>query len=466
MATSLVSTVSGATAAPQRERVRSHPAPLAVAFAACLFVFPSAVVLAGPLNSNGHPLRLVGLVALVVLCLDLLRRRTEVQARPQVVAVLLVLYVVQALFFYGWRLLDVDVDPAGELRTLLFALSACGMALYTALRVTALRTVTGVVAVLVAGCSLNAVVGILQAVGAPLSWVDVVALPGFQVLDSARGVGERAGLVRAIGTAGHPIEFAVVLGCCLPFAMHLALHARTSRGKQAALAAAAAMALSVPFALSRGGLICITVSVVVFLVVQTWSTRLTTAAAALAAACVAYVLVPATYSAVVSLFTGAEDDPSITGRTDDLPVVDAAFNAAPFLGGAPVPAGLILDNQWFGTLVARGLVGVGALALLFLVPAVSLLATAWRVRRTDPERQSMAAALAGCVLAVGVSGAVFDLLSFGTAAMLLFLVVGLSAAVVRGGAPQPASARSGSTGSPPTVFPGPRGTLFGPSTSP
>ncbi len=466
MAATAVAPSTGVGAVLQRQRVRAHPAPLAVGFAALLFVFPSAVVLAGPLMSNGHPLRLLGLVALVVLALDLLRRQQGEEVRARATVVLLLLYVVQAIFFYGWRSLDVGSDPAGELRILLFTLSACGMALYTALRVTTLRTATGIVAVVVGGCSLNAVVGILQAVGAPVSWVDIIALPGFQLLDSARGVGERAGLVRAIGTAGHPIEFAVVLGCCLPFAMHLVLHARTSRGRQAAVAGAALMALAIPFALSRGGLICIAVSVLVFLTVQTWHTRIVTALAAAAAACVAYVLVPSTYTAVVELFSGAQDDPSIEGRTDDLPLVDAAFNAAPWLGGVELPAGTILDNQWFDTVVSRGLVGLAALALLFLVPAAGLLAVAWRRSGAPPERCSLAAALAGCVLAIAVSGAVFDLLSFGTAAMLLFLTIGLSAAVVRGAESQPASAMSGSTGSPPTVLPGPRGTLFGPSTSP
>ena len=427
------STVGGLDAPVRRQRVRAHPAPLTVAFAAVLFVFPSSVVLAGPLNSNGHPLRLLGLVALVVLALDLLRRHRGGPPQVQATVVLLLAYVVQAVFFYGWRTLDLDADPAGELRSLLFALSACGMALYTALRVTTLRTVTGVVAVLVAGCSLNAVVGVLQAVGAPLVWARLVALPGFQLVGSARGTGERAGLVRVIGTAGHSIEYAVVLGCCLPLAVHLVLHARTSAGRQLAAGAAVLMGLAIPFALSRGGLVCITVSVVVFLLVQTWGTRLIAAAAAVVAGCTAYVLVPSTYTAVVELFTGVEDDISIQGRTEDLPLVDAAFTAAPWLGGSPLPPGTILDNQWFDVLVSRGLVGATALALLFLVPAVGLLGAAWRLRGTDPERQSMAAALAGCVLATGVSGAVFDLMSFGTAAMLVFLVVGLSAAVVRRG---------------------------------
>jgi hypothetical protein len=414
-----------------RQRIRSHPAPLAVAFAALLFVFPNSVVLAGPLKSNGHPLRILGLVALVVLALDLLRARRDDHLVVRPAAVLLLLYLAQALFFYGWRADDPTADAAGELRSLLFVLSACGIALYTATRVTALATVTGAVAVVVAGCTLNAAVAIAQAVGLDFVWAHLVALPGLSFVGSVRGVGERAGLVRVVGTAAHPIEFAVLLGCCLPLAVHLALHARTSKGRQAATCAAGLMMLATPFALSRGGLICIAVSILVFLLAQSWGTRAVALAAGALAACVSYVLVPSTYAAVVGLFSNTEDDPSIEGRTDDLPLVDAAFNAAPWLGGAPLPPGLILDNEWFGTLVSTGLVGVCALALLLLLPVLDLLGTAWRMRRTDRERQSLAAALAGCLLALAVSGAVFDLFAFGTAAMLLFLVIGLSAGVVQ-----------------------------------
>jgi hypothetical protein len=424
-----------------RQRIRSHSAPLAVAFAALLFVFPSSVVLAGPLKSNGHPLRILGLMTLVVLALDLLRARREDRIALHPTVVLLLLYLAQALFFYGWAADDPTADAedaAGDLRSLLFTVSACGIALYTATRVTTLRTATGIVAVVVGGCTLNAAVAISQAIGAPFVWARIIALPGLSFVGSVRGVGERAGLVRVVGTAAHPIEFAVVLGCCLPFAVHLALHARTSRGRQFALGGAGLMTLATPFALSRGGLICIAVSVLVFLLAQSWSTRGAALLAGVVAACVSYVLVPSTYRAVVELFTATSDDASIRGRTDDLPLVDAAFEAAPWLGGSPLPPDLILDNQWFGTLVSSGLVGLGALALLFVLPVIDLLATAWRVRRTDRERQSLAAALAGCMLALAVSGAVFDLFAFGTAAMLLFFVIGLSAGVVRGSRTQPA----------------------------
>lgn len=465
-----------ATTPVLRERRGPRAAPLALAFAAVLFVFPSEVALVGPLRSNGAPARLVGMVALVLLLLDLLRARRSREAVAPPVVVLVLLYLAHAVFFYGWSTMSGDVNPAGLLRELLFSISACGICLYAAVRVQSVGGVQQVAAVLVAGCALSAVVAMTQAVGSPVKWADLVTLPGFDQVSSTSGGGSRFGLRRVVGTASHPIEYGVVLGCCLPLAVHLVLHAGSRRARQAAAVAAALMALALPFALSRGGLVCIAISVLVFLAVQPWAVRLSTAVAGLVAACGAYVLAPNLGSALVRLFVNDSTDPSITGRTDDFPLVDAAFNASPWLGGAPTPPGWILDNQWLSVLVHRGLVGVAFLAALIVLPVCALLATAWRARRADPQRQSLAAALAGALCAIAVSGGVFDLMSFGQAAMLLFLLVGLSAAVVlpprsdaaAGPDQDEERARSASTGPPEVAItlPSPSGTLPGASTAP
>lgn len=432
----MVSTVSGdpaasATAAPlRRGRRGSRPVTVLVVFAALLFVFPSEVALAGPLRSNGSPARLIGMVAMVLLALDLLRARRERRAVAPPIVVLLLLYLALAVFFYGWVTLAGTRDPAGLLRQLLFSVSACGIGLYAAVRARSLTTVHQVIGVLVAGCALSAAVALTQAVGSPVKWADLVTLPGFDQVSGTGGGGARLGFLRVVGTASHPIEFGVVLGCCLPLALHLVLHAATRRGKQAAAVGAGLMALALPFALSRGGLVCIATAVLIFLLAQPWRVRLATALLGAVAMSGAYVLAPSLSSALVRLFANDGTDSSITGRTDDYPIVDAAFNAAPWLGGSPLPIDLILDNQWLVLLAQRGLLGVTAFAALFLVPIAGLAASAWRSRTADPSRASLATALAGALCALAVSGGVFDLMSFGQAAMLLFLLVGLSAAVV------------------------------------
>ena len=456
-----------------RQRRRSQAAPLALAFAALLFVFPSEVAIAGPLRSNGSPARLVGMVAMVLLLLDLLRARRTREVPSSPVVVLVLVYLVQALFFYGWVTLHGQREPADVLRQLLFAVSACGIALYAAVRVTTVRVAQQVAGVLVAGCALSAVVAVTQAVGSPVKWGTLVTLPGFVQVAGISGGDARLGFRRVLGTASHPIEFGVVLGCCLPLAVHLFRHGATRRARQGAGLAAVLMATALPFALSRGGLVCIAVAVLVFLVVQPWTVRVGTALLGAVAVCASFVLAPNLFSALVRLFADDAADPSITGRTDDYPIVDAAFNAAPWLGGAPTPPGLILDNQWLVVLAGRGLVGLAVFAALIALPVAGLLVTAWRVRETDPRRQSLAAALAGALCSLAVSGGVFDLMSFGQAAMLLFLLVGLSAAVVvrpgrhaqEEGWPRAGSASTGRPESAQTL-PSPSGTLEGASTAP
>ncbi len=467
---------TGQTAPLRRERRRPHAVPLLLAFAAVLFVFPSEVALAGPLKSNGSPARLIGLVALVLLALDLLRARRTRQAVAPPIVVLLLLYLAQGIFFYGWATLQGTGDPASATRELLFSASACGIALFAAARARTIATVHQVVGVVVAGCALSAVVALIQAVGVPLRWADVVTLPGFDQVASGGGGGERLGFRRVVGTATHPIEYGVVLGCCLPLALHLVLHAVTRRARAWAAVAAGLMAVALPFALSRGGIICIATALVVFLSVQPWRARIGTAIMGVVALCGAYVLAPGLAAAIVRLFADQADDPSIEGRTDDYPIVNAAFDASPWVGGSPTPEGLILDNQWLVLLVQRGLVGTAAFALLVLVPLAGLAAAAWRCRFADPQRASLAAAFAGALAALAVSGGIFDLLSFGQAAMFLYLLVGLSAAVVlptRGAAAEGPHGRQGfarttSTGAPErsSTLPGPSSTLLGAITAP
>lgn len=463
-----------AAAPPRRERRRPRPVTVLVLFAALLFVFPSEVALAGPLRSNGSPARLIGMVAMVLLALDLLRGRGARRAVAPPIVVLLLLYLAQAVFFYGWITLAGTRDPAGALRQLLFSVSACGIGLYAAVRARTITTVHQVIGVLVAGCTLSALVAMTQAVGSPVTWADLVTLPGFDQVSGTGGGGERLGFRRVVGTASHPIEYGVVLGCCLPLALHLVLHAATRRGRQAAAAGAGLMALALPFALSRGGLVCIATAVLIFLLVQPWRVRLATALLGALAVSGAYVLAPGLSSALVRLFADGGTDLSITGRTNDYPIVDAAFSAAPWLGGSPLPEGLILDNQWLALVAQRGLLGVAAFAALLAVPVAGLAASAWRWRTADPARASLTTALAGALCALGVSGGVFDLMSFGQAAMLLFLLVGLCPAVVlprpHGGTGAAGQDRVGSatTGSPEPAMtlPPPSGTERGASTAP
>jgi O-antigen ligase len=86
-----------------------------------------------------------------------------------------------------------------------------------------------------------------------------------------------------------------------------------------------------------------------------------------------------------------------------------------------------LDNQFLAALLQGGVIGLLAFIVLLLVG----IGTARGVRRraTDPALRSLGQALAATIASLGVSGFVFDLLSFRQSGFLLFLAIGCAGAL-------------------------------------
>jgi hypothetical protein len=115
------------------------------------------------------------------------------------------------------------------------------------------------------------------------------------------------------------------------------------------------------------------------------------------------------------------------GRTDDYTAVSPDIKAYPLLGrgyGTYEPhAYRILDNDYLGTLLEVGILGMVAFLALF----VAGLATVHSViRRGDPTRAPPALAAAAAVMAFAVATFLFDILSFPQAPYLLFFILGLA----------------------------------------
>jgi O-antigen ligase len=133
------------------------------------------------------------------------------------------------------------------------------------------------------------------------------------------------------------------------------------------------------------------------------------------------------------MFTSVNEDPSISGRTDDYTVVGNYFAQRPLLGRGPgtlIPdLYLILDNQWLLTLVTGGLIGLAAFAALHLVS----LTLAWIAlrRSTRPEDRHLCAALISSVVVSMAVSATFDTLSFTTFSFTIALMCGFCGAVWR-----------------------------------
>lgn len=443
-------TLQASPAAPARiggSSATSTPSlVLVLVFCAVLFLFPTEVVLAGPLKSNGAPVRLIGLLALFLVALGfLVRRRTSArEATANPIVVVLVLYAAQSVFSYGLtagRTLS-TAQAASALRALLIVLAACGIALYMTQSVKTLRHTRLVVGVLLAGSVLNAAVGLLQAAGASIRWAYVVLVPGMAFTSPPGGLRERDGFIRAIGTTSHPIEFAVCLAVSLPLAIHLARFAATNNGRVAARFAGLAILAAVPFALSRSGLICILIGLLVYLPFATVGQRGLMLLGAVVAPALAVTAAPEIVAVIQRLFgylsLDGSDDNSITGRLDDYPIIQRVFESSPWLGGNTGITDLILDNQWLSFLASGGLVAVLAYAMIFVVPIWFCVRSA-RYRPRSRQRSSLAGAIAAGLAASAFSSLTLDSLFFQQSWMLVFVLIALSS-VVRADALDPEDA--------------------------
>lgn len=395
-----------------------------------LLALPASVVLAGPLRSNGSPARLLGMLGLVLVIGGFVQRARG----PRTAAgALLGCYGAVALVGYGTaytRALS-QIEVAGSLRALLFTFAATGAAGYLLWAVRTRRELDIVAGVLVGAATFSALLAVYQFYR-PLDVAALVRPPGF-VLNADVNTGERSDFVRVIGTAGHPIELGVILGALVPLAWHFASYAASRYARRVAAAAALVMLIAIPMAVARSGILTLAVAALVYSAVWTWRQRANALILAVVGALAFRSVVPGLLGTLRNLFLNTEQDTSIEARRDDYAYVTELFQQDPILGrglGTFRPDQYIfLDNQWLLTLVEGGLVGVAALAALFLGGAT--LARGAYHRTSDPRTRSLAQALAGGILALGVSGLTFDLLSFPQAALLSFLLVAMAGALHR-----------------------------------
>jgi polysaccharide biosynthesis protein PslJ len=87
----------------------------------------------------------------------------------------------------------------------------------------------------------------------------------------------------------------------------------------------------------------------------------------------------------------------------------------------------ILDNQWLGTLLGTGIVGFFGWLWLF-VRAVRRFGA--EAKRDDSERGWLLAAIAASVAAYAVGMLTFDAFAFIQVTFLLFILIGLGAALL------------------------------------
>lgn len=278
--------------------------------------------------------------------------------------------------------------------------------------------------------ALFAAYGILQSI---LGEAHLFAPPGLTWNQEIEAdVLERGGFARPIASAMHPIEFAVLVGSLLPLAIHFVLHPRTRIDRYRAWAELSLLVLAVPVSLSRSAVVCAAVAILVLAFGWTWRRRVLALLTGLIIVPIVASLVPAVFSFMVDLFTGADTDPSVQDRIERIPAIMALIRERPWFGWGygtySVEDFFLIDNQLWVTLIATGILG---LAVTLLLPAVAGVAAIWHARAIDGPAQDVAdlgRSIAASIAGLMASTITFTAFSYRTLSFTLFLLIGCAGA--------------------------------------
>jgi hypothetical protein len=416
-----------APASPAGDRASGSPA-LVNTYVVLLICIPSVWVVA-PLGAVGSPASILACLLLVVWAVG---RLTRSQAGETITPVQWLLLVFAAGFAAtvcaaGHRPM-VSAEYEAVFRGVVTVAGWLGVALYVVDGLREKARFYSLLRLMVGMGTLLALVGLAQFVTG-FDIVNNLHIPGLSLNSTAVSVFERAGFARVNATALHAIEFATVLAMLLPLAVSEAVRQRTPGSVLQALIIAGALPLTV----SRSGMVGLAVGLAfTFLVVGTRE-RLAMLALVPVGAGAFIAVTPGLLGTIRDLFLSAGSDTSISARTDDYPAVEAFFRHAPWLGRGPftfLPAVYrTLDNQYLGSLVEGGVVGLGCLILLLVGSAVVALLVARRLP-AGPERV-LFQAMAASVAVAAVLFSTFDAFSFPMCMGMFFLVIGLIGAAAR-----------------------------------
>jgi O-antigen ligase len=403
-------------------------------FAVAVMVIPSDTVI-GAVGAAGYPASLIGVFVFGVFCMSVLlgfhdptRHSHPIQG---VLCVFWVSVLASYIFMDHGRLTGTTLASAD--RQLIRFAVITGVALVAAEWLRSLHDVMRVVRVL---CWAGAFCGLVAALQ---YWarIDLAQylrqLPGFTVNQVNPAIIARGSLNRVSGTAITAIELGVVAGMLIPLAVCLGLYDRDKKPLKR-WGPLTLIILGVATSVSRSAILAVVVAFTVLVVLLPPVPRLAALGALPMALAGIFVSAHGLLGTLAAFFSGASSDSSILYRTHDYPLAEQVWQSAPWFGHGPgtwLPADQlnIFDNQYLDAVVELGVVGVLALILFLLVPAIVALGA--RRRSTNPELRLLCAALAGAGLAALVCSFTFDSLSFPMFANVYALVIGLTGACAR-----------------------------------
>lgn len=295
------------------------------------------------------------------------------------------------------------------------------------------------VEVLVASGSVVAAFAVLESRTGYNVFNELQKLVPFLTLDELPQTPGRGARLRVFASAQHPIALSAAMVMLAPLGGYLAVRRR----RRVWWVATGLMLVAAVATLSRTGVLMLLVLLIVFAVLRPREAR-RMLPIALPLLLAVHLSLPGALGSLKGAFSpegGLVAEQTVdagkvgSGRVADLGPSIEEFNRSPLLGqgyGTRVVddgqvKAKVLDNQWLGTLLEVGAIGVFAW-LWFLGRTVRRLG---RQARGDPsDRGLLAAALAGSLAAFAVGLFTYDAFSFIQVTYLMFILVALSAVLV------------------------------------
>jgi hypothetical protein len=403
-------------------------------YCAVLFILPSHLVVAAiPLALAPSMLIGVGL-GVLWLCAQLVSTVGMAKGRS-LVRTALFLFALSQLATYGYAtyvwLPSDELNATDRSVITILAVVVVGIMAVDSLR--GLARIDKLLRVILYGCTFVAAIGLIQFfIG--VDPTHYMVLPGLREVGDVQTLLERSIFRRPSGTAGHPIEFGVVCAIAAPLAAHYAFRAK-DHGRRVWPWWLCLLTVSVGamVSLSRSAILGLFAAALVLL--PTWPPKrqLQSIIAAILFTGLMRLFVPGLIGTLFSLFNNLSGDPSIQHRTEDYARASIQIAMHPWLGkgfGTYLPDKYgPLDNQYLGTLVENGIIGLAALIFVLIAGAYAAI----QIRRAakDPVLRDLAQTLLASLSVIMVADATYDAFGFIMATGMCFLLVGVCGALWR-----------------------------------
>jgi len=410
-------------------------------FIAVTVLIPAGLTV-GSLGAAGSPTTTIGVAAFVWWGLSHLGGSESIGRGRQPIRIAIFIFGAAILLSYGaaFSRQIPPIEASAANRGLLELFGLAGVALLTADGVRDRGRFDVLGRRLVFWVSVLAVLGVIQFV-TRTTYANIYShLPGFQYSTGSPIVlGSRGGRVRVQGTASSPIEFGLVMAAVLPLAVHYALYA-SGRRRIASWATVLLIAVSIALSGSRAGIVGFAAAFIVLLLGWNSQRRAAAVAAVLAVVAVMRMALPGLIGGLIGDLLNASTDPDVTHRAQDLARSGFLISRSVWFGrgfltfipkeftppGQPVAS---LDNQYLGTLIETGIVGLLALVLLLLVWMFTALGA--RRRAHAESTRNFALSLAASCASMMIGFYVFDVFGFDMTANMTFVLLGMTGALWR-----------------------------------